>query len=116
MITWHELSDEGQLNDLIAASFNHPQLIFKHSVRCGTSAMIEHRLHQLSDAMGWEWFQLDLIRYRSLSDAIAARFKVWHESPQVLLIDQGVCIAHTSHSAITHSWLEDQVRKLEKQD
>jgi bacillithiol system protein YtxJ len=115
MITWHDLSEESQLNDLIQASYLRPQLIFKHSFRCGTSAMIEHRLHQLSDDLGWDWYQLDLIRYRSLSNAIASRFKVWHESPQVLVIDQGACTAHTSHSAITSGWLEEQVSKLQKQ-
>jgi len=44
---------------------------------------------------------LDLLRYRNLSQAIEERFDVYHESPQVLLIRNGVCIYDASHLDIS---------------
>ena len=44
---------------------------------------------------------LDLIAYREVSNAIASKFNVFHESPQILLIQNGKCTYHASHSDIT---------------
>ena len=42
-----------------------------------------------------------LITYRPVSQYIADKFSVWHESPQVLLISKGECIYDASHLDIT---------------
>ena len=42
-----------------------------------------------------------VIENRSLSRRIAEETEVRHESPQVLLLDQGQVIMHTSHGQIT---------------
>ena len=47
-------------------------------------------------------FLLDLIKYREISNEIASKFNVTHESPQVLVIKDGVCLKDLSHSDI--SW------------
>jgi bacillithiol system protein YtxJ len=44
---------------------------------------------------------LDLLRYRNLSQAIAEKFNVKHESPQIILIDSGHSIYNASHSDIS---------------
>lgn len=43
---------------------------------------------------------LDLLRYRDISNAIAQRFNVRHQSPQVLVIENGTCSTHASHYGI----------------
>jgi bacillithiol system protein YtxJ len=43
---------------------------------------------------------LDIHRSRPVSDEIAQRYEVRHESPQLLVIKNGVVVAHRSHGAI----------------
>ena len=51
---------------------------------------------------------LDLITYRNLSNEIAAKYEVKHESPQVLLIENGKCSFTHSHFEITYDALMKQ--------
>lgn len=44
---------------------------------------------------------LDLINHRDISHQIAELFHVHHESPQLLLIKDGDCVLHQSHSDIS---------------
>jgi bacillithiol system protein YtxJ len=43
---------------------------------------------------------LDLLNHRDISNAIAERFDVVHQSPQVVLIKDGKVIDHASHEGI----------------
>jgi len=43
------------------------------------------------------FYFLDLLSFREASDEVAARFQVMHQSPQVLVIKNGMCVAHGSH-------------------
>ena len=45
-------------------------------------------------------FLLDILNYREISSKIESDFKVIHESPQVLIIQNGVCIYNASHNEI----------------
>jgi bacillithiol system protein YtxJ len=45
---------------------------------------------------------LDLIAHREISNKIASEFNIEHESPQLLLIRNGVCTYHTSHMDINY--------------
>ena len=45
-------------------------------------------------------YYLDLLNYREISNAIASRFKVYHESPQLLVIKDGNVLKHASHGSI----------------
>ena len=45
-------------------------------------------------------YYLDLLNYRDISNAIADRFDVVHESPQLLIIRNGEVINHASHGSI----------------
>ena len=57
---------------------------------------------------GIDFYFLDLIQYRNLSNDIAERFAVYHESPQVLLIRQGECVYDQSHNGITMEDIAEQ--------
>lgn len=102
-IHWKSFSEATELEAIDKASFDHPQLIFKHSTRCSISSMAMHRLeNQASEAeQEQEIHLLDLIRYRSLSQKISEQYAVQHESPQLLVIFQGKCIHHDSHLDIS---------------
>lgn len=105
---WIALESEEQLNAIKEHSFNHPVVIFKHSTRCGTSSMVKSRLERSGGQEGMEFYYLDLIRYRSVSNRIAELFRVEHESPQVLLIRNGECIYDESHMSISMDELASQ--------
>jgi bacillithiol system protein YtxJ len=99
-MNWIILTDEQQLNSLKELSSKKAQLIFKHSTRCAASSMAKARLERSSQPDNIDFYFLDLVRYRQLSNKIAEVFGVTHESPQVLLIKNGECIYEESHSGI----------------
>jgi bacillithiol system protein YtxJ len=76
-------------------------VIFKHSTRCSTSAMVKGRLERARTPEAIDFYYLDLISYRPVSNKIAADFSVPHESPQILLILNGECVYDESHIGIT---------------
>jgi bacillithiol system protein YtxJ len=43
---------------------------------------------------------LDLIEYRLISNEIASRFNVIHQSPQMIVLKNGVAIYNASHESI----------------
>lgn len=100
-INWIALTDLGQLNDMISLSNEKPVAIFKHSTRCSVSRMALKQFENefdLSDKV--TPYFLDLIAYRDISNEIANRFGVTHQSPQLLLIKDGKAIYNVSHSDI----------------
>ncbi len=100
---WKVLNDAEQLTDIIDTSFTKPVVIFKHSTRCGISAMIKHGLESDwsfgTDEL--ELYYLDLIAYRAISNQVAEDYKVLHQSPQALVIVKGKVVWHGSHQMVT---------------
>ncbi len=99
-MNWIPLLNEQQVEEIKKNSANKPQLIFKHSSRCSLSSMARHRLDKIEPPEGVDFYFLDIISNRNISNKIATDFRVRHESPQVLLIKKGECIYDESHSGI----------------
>ena len=99
-MNWIRLDSEEQLNEIKARSANIPQVIFKHSTSCSISSMALNRLERAAVPETIDFYLLDLIRYRSISNKVAQEFDVHHESPQILLIRNGECIYDESHMGI----------------
>ncbi len=100
-MNWQALTELDQLETIAQASFDHPVLIYKHSTTCSISSTAKSRLErQWDNSHGIEAYYLDLLRLRPISNAIAEKFDVPHESPQVLLIRDGKCVYNESHFAI----------------
>ncbi len=99
---WVNLTTFDQLGEIAEKSFSVTQIIFKHSTTCGTSRMVlnmfENQMNDIRDKA--EFYYLDLHRFRDLSDAVGKRFNVLHQSPQLLIIRNGVVVAHDSHAGI----------------
>lgn len=100
-MNWIQLTDEGQIQEIISKSADKPQAIFKHSTRCSISAVALQRLQKAQQPSGIDFYFLDLLAHRPLSNKVAEIFKVHHESPQVLLIKDGQCIFDESHLGIS---------------
>jgi len=100
-LDWKPLIDIGQLDEIVDLSNEKPVAIFKHSTRCNISRMALKQFENefnLQDKI--DIYFLDLLSYREISNEIANRFNVMHQSPQILLIKNGKAIYHDSHSDI----------------
>ncbi len=108
-MNWIDLKNEDQINEIIEKSKTKPQVIFKHSTRCSISAMAKGRLERSIAPGNADFYYLDLIAYRNISNKISSVFNVYHESPQILVIKNGECIYDESHGSITMDEIEEQV-------
>ncbi len=101
-LPWIPLERVEQLDELMEASGSRTQLIFKHSTTCGISRMIlrmfSDSFSQPKDAL--DFYFLDLHAHRDISNEVASRFQVIHQSPQLLIIRDGAVAFHASHGAI----------------
>lgn len=107
---WKVLSDEAELQDIIRKSGSRPQVIFKHSTRCSISSVAKGRLERFDAPSNMDFYFLDLIRYRDISNKVSELFLVEHESPQVLVIRNGECVYDESHISIN---MQDIIEKGE---
>lgn len=103
IMNWNPLTSAVEIDAIIERSHKVPCLILKHSTRCSISFMAKHRLEATWDFSSTEIepFFLDLISHRNISNEIANRFDVFHESPQILVIRNGECILDDSHLDIS---------------
>jgi bacillithiol system protein YtxJ len=109
-INWNSLQDLGQLENVVADSQEKTTVIFKHSTRCSISRMALKQFeneYNLGDSVSL--YFLDLISHRDVSNEIANKFGVQHQSPQMIAIKNGKVIFTASHSDIEASKLESLV-------
>lgn len=109
-INWIPLTDLGQLNEIIELSNEKPVAIFKHSTRCSVSRMaLKQFENEFNSPDSVETYFLDLIAYRDVSNEIATRFQVMHQSPQLVLIKEGKSVYNASHSDIDAQELKSKI-------
>ncbi len=108
-IPWKEMTTEAQIAEAVERSHEKAQLIFKHSTRCSISSMAKSRLEREWDLENVEPWYLDLIAYRNVSNAIASQLGVHHESPQAILLKDGIVVHDSSHNSISVSEISKHV-------
>ncbi len=100
---WKALTSVDQLQELIAHSNEKPVLLFKHSTRCSISSMALNQFErewQGSD-VSCELYYLDLLNHRDVSNKIEELTGVVHQSPQAILLKNGVVVYDASHHHIS---------------
>lgn len=103
VLPWINLTEVEQINLISERSKSKIQIIFKYSSRCSINRIMFNRFvdsYELSESSA-DLYYLDIINYRELSSLIANKFQILHESPQVLIVRNGVVVAHESHGAIS---------------
>lgn len=103
MTPWQPLTQSEQLTGIVQESFEQPIIIFKHSTTCSISAAAKAKIErQWADAGldATKLYYLDLLRFRPISNEIAEKFGIRHESPQLLVIQNGECRHDASHMSI----------------
>ena len=108
---WKTLNSIEQLHEIIQHSEVKPVVLFKHSTRCSISSMALNRLQNLDDEFynNVDFYYLDLIAHRDVSNEIAAKLDVHHESPQVIFVKNKECIYDASHMEISTKELNEFV-------
>ncbi|HUH25320.1 MAG TPA: bacillithiol system redox-active protein YtxJ [Flavobacterium sp.] len=109
-MNWNQIENIDQIEELKEKSYDKLQLIFKHSTRCIISKMALKNFESdftLADIIDANF--LDLIAYREISNKIAETFQVQHQSPQILLIKNGVVVYNESHEGIDANVLKQFV-------
>jgi bacillithiol system protein YtxJ len=87
----------------IEESRRRPVLLFKHSRNCGVSceALDELRAH-VEKAAGTAAYKVVTVQsHRTVSDHVAARLGIRHETPQAILLRDGRPVWSASHFRIT---------------
>ena len=96
------LKSLADLDEAVRRSHARPIVIFKHSATCGVSASA---FEEVEDLMALEpaaeVFIVSVQFGATISHEIARRFGLRHESPQVLIVREGVVAWHASHFRVT---------------
>lgn len=102
MKNWKQITTDEDINAIIKASENKTQIIFKDSTTCGISAFAKERLQNGSDALTEtaDFNYLDLLQYRTVSNFIASRLGIIHQSPQIIVLKDGKVVFRDSHHSI----------------
>lgn len=108
---WKKIESEADLQVAIQQSFNKTVVLFKHSVTCGISNGTKYGLEKDWDfnKEDLDFYYLDLLAFRPISNKIAQDLKVTHQSPQVIVLKNGKAVFDTSHHAISVAALKAQV-------
>lgn len=104
---WNYL-EEITLDDVAEQSFKKPVAIFKHSTRCSISRFVWNQFQKEYDIPNdkIELYFLDLLAHRSISDEVAQKFNVVHQSPQLIVIKDGKVVFSASHEDINANSLK----------
>ena len=99
---WNELNEKQQVSEVIFASEERPQLVYKHSHRCSICFLAKEEVEKSFDAIEEKADMnfVNVVHARSVSNAFAEQTGVRHESPQVLIINKGDVLWHASHHSI----------------
>ena len=112
---WIELKTLNQLEELMKESKKKTALIFKHSTQCSVSKTALNRLERSwadNDNLLVTPYYLDLISYRTISNSIATTFDIEHQSPQILIIQNGQSMYNSSHLDIDYRSIKAILEKL----
>lgn len=106
---WKVIRDEKELDDILQKSETKPQVIFKHSTRCSISSVAKSRLERSTAPSGADFYYLDIISFRSISNKLSELVGVHHESPQILVISNRASIYDESHMGINMGDIEEAI-------
>ena len=102
------ITDLSALDAAIAESNDRPVLLFKHSRYCGVSAEALDELQSHIDGAPQQvaYRMITVQTHRSVSDAVAKRLGLRHETPQAILLRDGKIVWNASHFRITATQLD----------
>lgn len=109
--SWKTINSIQDLDAVLDASHEKPIILFKHSTTCSRSTYAKHRLesnYSISPNTA-EFYYLDLLNHRDVSNSIASKLGVTHLSPQIILVKKGKAVFNTSHESISLKSIEERL-------
>ncbi|WP_426474320.1 bacillithiol system redox-active protein YtxJ [Chryseobacterium balustinum] len=103
---WKTIKSEEDLEKAIKQSYENRVAVFKHSTNCFISKTVLKNFEkeiENSDEQNVSFYFLDLLAFRPISNKIAEDFGIRHESPQLIVIEDGKAINNASHQDISLS-------------
>lgn len=76
-------------------------VLYKHSPSCSLCAWSILEVRQFAEQEEVDVHLIDVFAQRPLAQAIESQFGVRHESPQVLILEDGALRWHASHRAVS---------------
>ena len=103
-----------ELDHALGESRHRPLVLFKHSYSCGVSAeALDELLAHLADKRRDARYAMVTVQtHREVSNAIAARLGVRHETPQALVVRDGRVIWSASHFRVNAAALEKALAQV----
>lgn len=101
-----------------AASQKAPVIIFKHSTECEISGAAYRRMAEWLKAKGDaapKVFLVKVIEQRPVSQEIATRTGIKHESPQAIVLNRSLPAWSASHEAITGEALDRALAEIKEE-
>lgn len=101
--TFFTLNKIEQFDEIDEISYTKPVVLFKHSTRCiiSRTALKQFEAEFKFPEDKIDWFLLDLLNHRDLSNEISSRYNVVHQSPQIVVIRNGKAVFNESHDSIS---------------
>ena len=101
-----EINSTEQLDELFEKSNENPIVLFKHSTSCPISAGVHEEISN-ADAD----INIVVVQHaRNVSDAIAQKTGIRHESPQAIILKNGKVVYHAAHYDVTASDVESNIK------
>lgn len=103
---WKTIKSEEDLEQAIKESYQKRIAIFKHSTSCFISKTVMRNFEkeiENAEEQNASFYFLDLLTFRPISNKIAEDFGIRHESPQLIVIENGEAINNASHQDISLS-------------
>jgi bacillithiol system protein YtxJ len=101
------ITEPTSLAEMVERSKEQPVVLFKHSLSCPISARAYEQLAQFPGEVAL----LEVQRARELSSEVAKQLGIAHESPQVIVLRNGLVVWNASHFDITAAAVAAAVRE-----
>jgi bacillithiol system protein YtxJ len=108
---WQRIQTREELAAAWRNASEKPALFFKHSTRCNISAMALNRLENsgVLSADHLDLYFIDLIAHRDVSNELAVKSGVAHQSPQAIVVKNAEVVYHASHGGIDAKEIIDSI-------
>lgn len=100
-----EIHSDEELDEIFKKSSEQPVVLFKHSLTCPISAGVYREVSDI-DA---EIYLIIVQHARNISNALAEKTGIRHESPQAIVLKNGHPVYNASHYDVTATEVESQL-------
>ena len=109
MPDFEPLHNDEDLQDALASSQREPIVFYKHSATCGLSARARREMERFAEESEAPIFEVVVQEARPVSNTIADRFSIRHETPQAIVVYQGQATFDVSHGKIKAERVENAI-------